>query len=83
MPFTIRTANQQMRCAKMLVFAENDEALRRQWMERVRDSDFAGQNSGIMNCLLTAAARAQLLSTRCSERQDSTASIPNVGCAKC
>ena len=39
----------------MLVFTENDEALFGQRMKWVRDSDFARQNSGIMNCLLTQA----------------------------
>jgi hypothetical protein len=35
----------------VLVFTGNDEALVSEWVKRVRDRDFACQNSGIMNCL--------------------------------
>ena len=48
---SVRTANQQMYSSIVLVFTQNDEALLCQWMKWVGDSDFACQNSGIMNCL--------------------------------
>jgi hypothetical protein len=48
---SIRTANEQVGDSIVLVFTENNEALVSEWMKRVCDSDFACQNSGIMNCL--------------------------------
>ena len=62
MPFPISTANKQVNCAKVLVFTENHKALRGQWMKRVGDSDFAGQSSGIMNCLPILAVSGLLSS---------------------
>ena len=49
----------------VLVFTENDEALVRKWMKRVCDSDFACQNSGIMNCLPIPAANVRRPFTAC------------------
>jgi hypothetical protein len=51
MCFSIRTANKQVYRSIVLMFTENDEALFCQRMKWIRDSDFARQNSGIMNCL--------------------------------
>ena len=48
---SVRTANEQVGDSIVLVFTENNEALVSEWMKRVCDSDFACQNSGIMNCL--------------------------------
>jgi hypothetical protein len=61
----------------VLVFTENDEALVRKWVKRVCDSDFACQNSGIMNCLPMPAANAQRPFTACSVLPNSMISIPN------
>ncbi len=51
MRLSVRTANEQVGDSIVLVFTDNDEALVRKWVKRVCDSDFACQNSGIMNCL--------------------------------
>ena len=56
----------------VLVFTENDEALVRKWVKRVCDSDFACQNSGIMNCLPIPAANAPRPFTACSALPNST-----------
>jgi hypothetical protein len=61
----------------VLVFTENDEALVRQWVKRVCDSDFACQNSGIMNCLPIPADNVQRPFTACSVLPNSTISILN------
>ena len=48
---SLLTTNEQVGDSIVLVFTGNDEALVSEWVKRVRDSDFACQNSGIMNCL--------------------------------
>jgi hypothetical protein len=48
---SVGTANKQVYSSIVLMFAEHDEALAGQWMKRIRDGNFARQNSGIMNCL--------------------------------
>ena len=48
---SVRTAHEQVGDSIVFVFTENDEALVSEWMKWVCDSDFACQNSGIMNCL--------------------------------
>lgn len=48
---SVRVANEQVGDPIVLVFTENDEGLVSEWMKGVCYSDFAGQNSGIMNCL--------------------------------
>lgn len=72
---SVRTANQQMYSSIVLVFTQNDEALLCQRMKWVGDSDFACQNSGIMNCLPMQVVSAQLRSIRCWEQPSSTGSI--------
>ena len=59
---SVRTANQQMYSSIVLVFTQNDEALLCQWMKWVGDSDFACQNSDIMNCLPIVEASVPLSS---------------------
>ena len=59
---SVRTANEQMGDSIVLVFTEKDEALVSEWVKRVRDSDFACQNSGIMNCLPIRAVSGLLSS---------------------
>ena len=60
---SIRAANEQVGDSIVLVFAENDEGLVSEWMKRVCYSDFACQNSGIMNCLPMPAETALPSST--------------------
>ena len=48
---SVRAANEQVGDSIVFVFTENNEGLVSEWMKRVCDSDFACQNSGIMNCL--------------------------------
>jgi hypothetical protein len=55
---SVYAANEQVGDSVVLVFTRNNEALISERMKRVGDGDFASQNSGIMNCLPTAAANA-------------------------
>ena len=48
---SVLTTNEQVGDSVVLVFTGNDEALVSEWVKRVRDRDFACQNSGTMNCL--------------------------------
>jgi hypothetical protein len=65
----------------VLVFTENDEALVRKWVKRVCDSDFACQNSGIMNCLPMPADNVRRPFTACSVLPSLTMSPQNSICA--
>lgn len=56
---TIRSADKNVEATIMLVTAQSDEALPRERMERVPDSDFMGQNSGSMNPLRIAVVKEQ------------------------
>jgi predicted phosphohydrolase len=77
---SVRTANEQMSDSIVLVFTGNDEALVSKWVKWVRDSDFACQNSGTMNCLPMPAENAQRLFTACSALPSSTILIRNSIC---
>jgi hypothetical protein len=57
------TTNEQVSDSIVLVFTGDDEALVSEWVKRVRDRDFACQNSGIMNCLLIPADNGPRLCT--------------------
>lgn len=57
---SIAAADEQVAPSIVLVFTENYEALVSKWVKRVCDSDFACQNSGIMNCLLITVASGRL-----------------------
>ena len=57
---SVLTANEKMGDSIVLVFTENHEALLSEGMKRVRDSDFACQNSGIMSCLPTPVGNERL-----------------------
>jgi hypothetical protein len=63
---SVLTTNEQVGDSVVLVFTGNDEALVSEWVKRVRDRDFARQNSGIMNCLPIAADNEQQRSTASS-----------------
>jgi hypothetical protein len=58
---SVSAADEQVAHPIVLVFTENDEALVSAWVKRVCDSDFACQNSGIMNCLLIPAGTCRLV----------------------
>jgi hypothetical protein len=60
---SVLTTNEQMGDSIVLVFTGNDEALVSERVKRVRDRDFACQNSGIMNCLPTPVDNAPQPST--------------------
>jgi hypothetical protein len=60
---SVLTTNEQMGDSIVLVFTGNDEALVSERVKRVRDRDFACQNSGIMNCLPIPAANGPRLCT--------------------
>ena len=74
---SVCTANEQVGDSIVLVFTENDEALVRKWVKRVCDSDFACQNSGIMNCLPMPAANVPRRFTACSVQRNSMISTRN------
>ena len=78
---SLLTTNEQVGDSIVLVFTGNDEALVSEWVKRVRDRDFACQNSGIMNCLPMPAANARRPFTACSAQRSSTILIPNFICA--
>jgi hypothetical protein len=69
---SLLTTNEQVGDSIVLVFTGNDEALVSEWVKRVRDRDFACQNSGIMNCLPMPAANAQRPFTACLALPNST-----------
>jgi len=79
---SVRTANLQMYSSIVLVFTQNDEALLCQWMKWVGDSDFAHQNSGIMNCLPILAESEQLVCIHYWGQPNSTDLIRNSMCAR-
>lgn len=79
----VRTANEKMGDSIVLVFAENYEALLSEGMKRIRDSDFARQNSGIMSCLPTRVENERLAFIHFSGQPSSTGSIRNSTCARC
>jgi hypothetical protein len=60
---SLLTTNEQVGDSIVLVFTGNDEALLSEWVKRVRDRDFACQNSGIMNCLPIPADNGPQLCT--------------------
>jgi hypothetical protein len=60
---SLLTTNEQVSDSIVLVFTGDDEALVSEWVKRVRDRDFACQNSGIMNCLPIPADNGPRLCT--------------------
>ena len=78
---SLLTTNEQVSDSIVLVFTGNDEALVSEWVKRVRDRDFACQNSDIMNCLPMPAADAQRPFTACSALPSLTVSTRNSICA--
>ena len=60
---SVPTTNEQVGDSIVLVFTGDDEALVSEWVKRVRDRDFARQNSGIMNCLPIPADNGPRLCT--------------------
>jgi hypothetical protein len=80
---SVLTTNEQMDDSIVLVFTGNDEAPVSEWVKRVRDRDFACQNSGIMNCLPIAAVSAPPLCTRSSVQPSSTDWIRNSISERC
>jgi hypothetical protein len=60
---SVRTTNEHVGHSIVLVFTEDDEAPVSEWVKRVRDRDFACQNSGIMNCLPMPAVSAPPICT--------------------
>jgi hypothetical protein len=69
---SVLTTNEQVGDSIVLVFTGNDEDFVSERVKRVRDRDFARQNSGIMNCLQMPAANAPRPFTACSALPNST-----------
>jgi hypothetical protein len=80
---SVLTTNEQVGDSIVLVFTGNDEAFVSERVKRVRDRDFARQNSGIMNCLQIAAVSAPPPCTRSSVRPSSTDWIRNSISERC